>query len=77
MNVLNKHTYRNAQEHWKAASDQEPHYLSRSANRAPDLLTKCLDLSEKSAVLGTGEELFKRQVSEIIIWRKTDLRKII
>lgn len=77
MNVLNKHMYRNAQQHWKAASHQEPHYLSRSANRAPDLLTKCLDLSEKSAVLGTGEELFKRQVSEIIIWRKTDLRKII
>lgn len=77
VNMLNKNTYRNAQENWKAASHQELHYSSRSANRASDLQTKRLDLSEKSVVLGTGEELFKRQVREIVIWRKTDLRKII
>ena len=52
--------------------------LKEPENRVAELLTKCLELSRKeSVVLGTGEELFKRQVREMITRRKLDFRKII
>ena len=51
--------------------------LKEPENRVAELLTKRLELSRKdSVVLDIGEELFKRQVREIIIWRKPDFRKI-
>jgi len=50
--------------------------LKEPESRVAELLTKCLELPRKeSAVLDTGEELFKRQVREIIIWRNQTLEK--
>lgn len=52
--------------------------LKEPENRMAELLPKCLELSRKeNVVLDTGEQSFKKQVREIISWRKPDFRKII